>query len=296
MSSTINNTKRLALGSAQFGLPYGIANQRGMIGQDEARRILMNAREHGIDLLDTAIAYGDSEASLGALGISSWRVVTKLPATHEAYTDISAWVSQQIHESLSRLRINRLYGLLLHRPEQLQSACGKELYQALCSLKSQGLVEKIGISIYTPDELDALYKHFSFDLIQAPFNVLDRRMIDTGWLARLHGQGIEVHVRSVFLQGLLLMPSANRPLPFARWQPLWDRWDHWLAEHQLTPVQACLQHALSFPEITQIVVGVDSMAQLQEILMNAEGVLPPLPPLLRTNDIDLLNPARWDRL
>ena len=287
---------KLALGTAQFGLHYGIANQDGQVTRPTAKAMLQLAAATGINTLDTAIAYGESETCLGEVGIRGFKLVTKLPAVPDGCTDVPTWVNQQVHASLSRLCTDRLYGLLLHRPEQLLGKSGQVLYQALCSLKSQGLVEKIGISIYAPDELGALCHYYTFDLIQAPFNVLDHRMIDTGWLTCLYGRGVEVHVRSVFLQGLLLMPPTQRPASFARWQSLLHSWDQWLAEHQLTPVQACLQHALSFPEIAQVVVGLDSMAQLQEVIMNAEGVLPPLPPTLHTNDIDLLNPARWERI
>lgn len=287
------HVNRLALGTAQFGLNYGIANRQGQVGLVECRAILDLARENGIDLLDTAIAYGQSEASLGSVGVNGWRVVTKLPSHPEACTDVAAWVREQVNASAARLGVSRLYGLLLHRPAQLLRESGQVLYAALCRLKSENVVEKIGISIYSADELEKLCANYVFDLIQAPFNVLDRRLINTGWLARLHSQGVEIHVRSIFLQGLLLMPPETRPQAFARWQPIWQNWDSWLEEHQLTPLQACLHYALSFSEIAQVVVGVDSSTQLKQIIKDAGGCFPPLPEAFRTNDTDLLDPARW---
>lgn len=293
MNLTVNNETRLALGTVQFGLEYGVANNQGRVSHLDAKAILEHALANGINLLDTAIAYGDSEQRLGEIGVQFWQVVTKLPAIPEDCISVSAWVENSVQDSLRRLRQKCLYGLLLHRPEQLLSKSGQELFDVLSNLKSRGLVEKIGISIYSPDELDVLCHHYKFDLIQTPFNVLDRRMIDSGWLVRLHEMGTEVHVRSVFLQGLLLMPSAKRPLYFARWQSLLSTWDDWLEEHKLTPVQACLQYALSFPEIAKVVVGVDSVEQLQEIITSAKGLLPPLPINFNTDDINLLSPANW---
>ncbi|MDO9117216.1 MAG: aldo/keto reductase [Nitrospira sp.] len=286
---------RLALGTVQFGLPYGVANRTGQVARPEAKAMLQLAAANGIDTLDTAIAYGESEACLGEVGTQAFKLVTKLPAVPDGCRDISVWVRQQVHASLSRLHASRLYGLLLHCPEQLLGKLGQALYYALGDLKSQGLVEKIGISIYAPDELESLCDGYTFDLVQTPFNVLDRRIVDTGWLARLYGQGVEVHVRSIFLQGLLLMPAAQRPTFFTRWQKLLETWDHWLVDHQLTPVQGCLRHILSFSEIAKVVVGADSKAQLQEIILCAEGTLPPLPSSLHVSDSDLLNPARWER-
>ena len=110
---------RLALGTVQFGLNYGIANQQGQVSHDEAKAILDHASAHGIDTLDAAIAYGNSEQRLGEIGVQHWQVVSKLPAIPEGCSDISQWVADSVKESLQRLKIKRLYGLLLHRPQQL---------------------------------------------------------------------------------------------------------------------------------------------------------------------------------
>ena len=189
-----------------------------------------------------------------------------------------------------------LGGLLLHHPADLLGSQGEALYFALAQLKSLGFVEEIGISIYQPDELNPLFEHMSFDVVQAPFNILDRRLIDSGWFGKLHALGVELHVRSVFMQGLLLMPATLRPAKFQRWQPLWDEWERWLSVHQLTPLQACLRYALSFNEIARVIVGVDSPQQLNEIIAAASGELPPVPLGLRSTDVALLNPSNWHEL
>ena len=284
---------KLALGTVQFGLTYGVANQRGQVSVDETRAILRHAQSTGIDTLDTAIAYGDSEQRLGEIGVVGWHVVSKLPATPDACRDVSRWVATSVRESLERLRVTNLYGLLLHRPDQLLARDGERLYSALRQLREEGVVEKIGVSIYAPSELDALCGAYQFDLVQAPFNLLDRRLIDTGWLSRLAARHTEVHVRSVFLQGLLLMPEGSRPPAFGRWAPLWTAFDVWLDQARLTPVQACLRDALSFPEISKVIIGVDSLPHLKDILQTADGPAPQIPDTFRTTDPDLLNPARW---
>lgn len=287
---------KLALGTVQFGLDYGIANQCGQVSQDEAGAILGHAKAQGIATLDTAINYGNSEQRLGEIGVAGWQVISKLPALPDQCRDVEAWVRGEVQASLERLRITSLRGLLLHRPEQLLGEHGEKIYQALRALKQQGLVEKTGVSIYDPAELDSLTQRFQLDIVQAPFNILDRRLITSGWLDRLAGMGIELHARSVFLQGLLLMSAAKRPSKFNRWQSVWQRWEQWLAETGLTPLQACLRDALAQTGIARVLVGVDSLAQLEEILLAAEGSLPELPETLRCNDIDLINPARWGDL
>lgn len=287
---------RLALGTVQFGLPYGVANKSGQVSHIEAVAILEHAWAAGIGTLDTAIAYGQSEQRLGEIGVDNWRVVTKLPTLPAACTTVRDWVQESVRCSLNRLRINRLHGLLLHRSQQLLEPQGEELYAALLELKEQGWVEKIGVSIYDPEELDNLYPHFKLDIVQAPFNILDRRLKTSGWLTRLYRAGTEVHVRSVFLQGLLLMGAAQRPEKFDRWMPLWDDWNRWLEEQGVTPLQACLGFVLSQQEVGRVVVGIDNKRQLQEILEAAELQGPQPPDLLQSDDLDLINPSRWNLL
>jgi aryl-alcohol dehydrogenase-like predicted oxidoreductase len=181
----------------------------------------------------------------------------------------------------------------LHRPEQLLDVQGAELYRALEGLKMRGVVEKIGISIYGPDELDTLWPRFRFDIVQAPFSIVDRRMADSGWFDRLRRDGAEVHVRSIFLQGLLLMSVADRPPVFDRWSCIWHQWHAWLEREQLTPLQACVGFVLSQPEIDRVVVGVDSLRQLQAILDSTEVSCLMLPENLICEDENLINPSRW---
>ena len=284
---------RLALGTVQFGIPYGISNQQGKVSVDSAREILNYAHIRGINTLDTAIAYGDSENCLGQIGVKDWQVISKLCELPIETSDVLSWVRESVHGSLQRLQISQLYGLLLHRPQQLLSPQGQEIYNALNLLKEERLVNKIGISIYSSTELETLFDRFSFDLVQAPFNILDRSLKQSGWLSRLKLAGVEVHVRSIFLQGLLLINPANRPAYFNRWQPLWIEWEQWLHTNNLTSLQACLSFVLSHPDIDRVVVGVDSRSQLQEILTatTIEGVKPP--DKLCCDDLDLINPSRW---
>ena len=286
---------KLALGTVQFGLPYGIANQAGQVSLPEGKAILQLAAGSGIDTLDTAMAYGESEGRLGEMGVQGWQIVSKLTAIPEDCTEPRPWMEAAVSSTLQKLNVSSLYGLLLHRPLQLLESNGDQIYRALYEMKQNGTVKKIGVSIYDPSELDALCSHFQFDLVQAPFNILDRRLIDTGWLYRLEGKGIELHARSVFLQGLLLMKHSDRPGKFSRWSSLWSLWDGWLDNTGLTPLEACLRYALSFSEISKVVVGVDGANQLKEILLASERTMPVIPENIQTNDLDLLNPVQWSR-
>lgn len=284
---------KLAIGTVQFGCSYGISNKTGQVSIDSAKEILAYAKSAEINVLDTAIAYGDSEICLGQIGIKNWKVVSKLPELPIGVDNVQKWAKDSLEGSLSRLKTHQLYGLLLHRPQQLLSPKGQEIYESLNLLKADGLVNKIGISIYSVYELDELFGRFSFDLVQAPFNILDRSLERSGWLSRLKSEGVEVHIRSIFLQGLLLMNSSTRPVYFERWNPLWIEWEKWLLKSELNPLQACLSFVLSNPDIDRVVVGVESLHQLQEILAVKTATFDTVPDKLSCEDPDLINPARW---
>jgi Predicted oxidoreductases (related to aryl-alcohol dehydrogenases) len=256
----------LALGTAQFGLSYGIANQRGEVPLEEVREILATARDAGIDTLDTAITYGTSEEKLGEIGVHNWKIVTKLPKVPPDYLAFSHWVKTSVINSLKRLKLEKLHSLLLHHPQDLLEDYGEELYSALESVRTCGLVEKIGISIYSPTELDQLWRNYKFDLVQVPFNGLDQRLVTSGWLQRLKEEGVEVHGRSLFLQGLLLLSEKERPQKFQRWQSLWTAWHTWLDEQGISPLAACLGAAWDKdqPRFHRIVVGVDSKSNCKK--------------------------------
>ena len=291
-----SSPSRMALGTVQVGMRYGVANAVGRVSLKEATKILSVARNHGIDLLDTAISYGESEETLGDAGVGEWKVVTKLPALPDNCTDVGGWVQIQIVGSLERLHLNKLYAVLLHHPKQLFESNGRNLFKALCMLKEGGYATKIGVSIYSPEELEMLFRDMHFDVVQAPLNVLDRRLVESGWARRLKRLRVELHTRSAFLQGLLLMPSVTRPRKFKRWDSIWSTWECWLHQYKLTPLEACLRYALSVAEVDRVVLGVDSVAQMLEMLAVPSAKLPELPKYELEVDEVLINPSLWGAL
>lgn len=289
------NASRLGLGTVQFGLDYGIANHEGQVSVEEAGRIVEFARQSGMVTIDTAIGYGESEVCLGNVGTQGFNVVTKLPEVPDGCSDVGEWVRGQIKDSLVRLGLDSVYGLLLHRPQQLLGPYGKSLYHVLQGAKEMLGVKKIGVSIYSPDELDALWDTLPLDLVQVPFSILDRRLHTSGWLNRLKDSGVEIHSRSTFLQGLLLMPQAKIPRKFAPWGNLLNAWHIWLAEQRVSALEGCLLFSLSYPGIDRVIVGVNNIGHLQQIIRAVEGSIEFFPDLI-CSDEALINPANWPRL
>jgi len=287
---------RLALGTVQFGLTYGIANQQGQPAASVVKAILRLAKANNINLLDTAISYGESEECLGEIGVNEFKVVTKLPSVPNSVKNIDLWVNEQIAGSLFRLGERRIYGLLLHRPEELLAENGDAIFQSLQRLKSSGVIQKIGVSVYAPDELARLLSNFDLDLVQFPLNLVDRRFATSGWIDRLKTKGIEIHTRSVFLQGLLLMPRQKIPLKFAPWIGLIEKWHQWLEYNGLTAIQAALAYPLSFQGVDHLLVGVDDPDQLDQVIKSMGYVLNDNLPDISLDDGPLINPAMWTQL
>lgn len=284
---------KIALGTVQFGLNYGIANASGQVSEDQAREMLDMARGTGIDTLDTAVVYGDAERLLGKLGVADFRVISKVPVLAEAVRSVQSWMQSEIEASLERLRLSRLYGLMLHHADDLAGPRGDDVARALIHLRERGLVERVGVSIYRPSQLPTVMQRMEPDLVQAPINVFDRRLADSGWLDRLCAAGTEVHVRSVFLQGLLLMPLDKIAKRFEPWRPTFAAWTSWSDATGMPRTTTCLSHVLSYPGISRVVVGCDSAEQLREVIKDASAPPRTAPAEFSIDDERLINPATW---
>lgn len=289
---------KLGLGTVQFGLDYGVSNPAGKTPQAEVGRILQLAADKGMRVLDTAAGYGESEAVLGRSlpPQHSFAIVTKAPAMRadEAGNDYVGRVKATLRQSLARLRQETLYGLLVHRAEDLLSAQGEQLMEALLEFKQQGVVQKVGVSVYNAEQVDAILSRHPVELVQLPVSVLDQRLIASGHLAALKRAGVEVHARSVFLQGLLLMPSNALPDYFAVIRDHLAGYHSWLEGSALTPLQAALGFVLGLPELDHVILGVNSTVQLQEILVAQAGQLDSRSMArFALHDPAMLDPSRW---
>ena len=287
---------KIALGTAQFGMNYGISNSDGQVNIEEIREILKMAKSHQINTIDTAISYGNSESILGSVGVNSFKVISKLPPFANSINSTSTWVNDQVRSSLKRTKLKSLYGLLLHKSADLCTQQGIEALTILARLKDQGLVKKVGVSIYSPNELDALGDNINrLDIVQAPFNIFDRRLESSGWLKTLSLLGVEIHTRSVFLQGLLLLTKEQRNPFFNQWESHFKSFDEWVENTGQTPLEACLKFVSSYNCINNIIVGVQSAQQLLQILSAIKkNDLVQVQKDLEVNDEMLINPSNWN--
>jgi aryl-alcohol dehydrogenase-like predicted oxidoreductase len=293
----MNQRSRVALGTAQFGMAYGVSHDGGRVPLREAKAIIALAADSGVDMLDTAAAYGDAEDVLGEIAGEETRfaVVTKTTPIRAETIDTAAIdrVEAGVRSSLQRLRRKSVYALLVHDARDILNPGGERLWSRLEAFRDEGLAEKIGVSAYDRAEIDAVVSRFAAAIVQAPVSVFDQRLVRDGTLARLAAGGVEVHARSALLQGLLLMtPEAVA----ARAPPALQRLRDWrsaLAELRLSPLAAALGFVMTQPAIERVVVGVHSAAHLAECLAAART--PPLLDYARLacDDPDIIDPRRW---
>ena len=288
---------KLGLGTVQFGLNYGIANEFGKIKFSTAKEIIYLAREKNINLIDTAINYGKSEDVIGEIGISNFKVISKLPPPPENCKDLEEWIEKEFRLCLKRLKVKSIYGLLVHQTKSLVGEKGKIIVDTLNNLKSRNLVKKLGVSIYDVNELEEVVNALKIDIVQAPLNIVDRRLETSGWLSKLHRNNIEIHTRSTFLQGLLLMPRHKIPAKFNKWLKIWDRWEYELAHNNLDAKTVCLSYPLSLKEVDKIIIGVDNIEQLNEIVLASKKKIKNVNwSFMISNDQMLINPSNWIKL
>ena len=277
---------KLALGTVQFGLDYGITNNIGKVQIKEVRSILEFARNNDINVLDTAATYGNSEEILGNADVEDFQVITKtIPLKNEVNEIIG-----NFYKSLKNLNKDQVYGLLIHDVGDIDNEQFDLLYRKIIELKQQGMVSKIGFSTYTPEQVDFLLKNFDFDLIQVPFNVFDNRLIQGGQFKALNNKGVEIHARSVFLQGILL-DFNNIPSYFLTWKKEFNDYQKLVKDRGLSLIVYALNYALNIEEIDKVLVGVNSKKQLIEIVNAVQKQV--VTNAFTIDNVDLLNPIRW---
>lgn len=250
---------KLALGTVQFGMDYGISNKNGKVSFEEIQRILDSAKDFGINTIDTAQGYGNSEEILGNFDLEDFNVITKtvhIDKTLDRLTNFDRF-KDSFFESQKKLGYIQLDGLMFHNADDLLSSNGLALWDLLEDFKQKEYVNKIGVSVYRPEELEEILKLVDIDIVQLPLNIFDQRFINL--LPELKQKNIEVHTRSTFLQGLLLMnPKEVNPY----FEPI----RHILEKLPENKLETALSFVNSIPEVDKIVVGVTNQSELQQIV------------------------------
>ena len=280
---------KIGLGAVQFGVDYGVSNTHGKTTKHEVSQILQFAYENGISVIDTATSYGSSESILGEVVTNDdWRFVTKTPNFSDNCLN-STHVNQlkeSFNQSLFNLRKKNIYGLLLHSCDDLLKPGGELIFREMERLRENGMVKKIGVSAYNGKQISAILGKFNIDLIQLPINIFDQHLFVDGWLEKLKNKNVEIHARSAFLQGLLLMPRTSIPTYFLPIKEKIELFSKSAQELSLTKLELALGYVMGINEIDKIVVGVNTIEQLREIIEATQVKVNPM----EFTDVSINNP------
>jgi len=274
---------KLVLGTVQFGLQYGV-NSAGRPSEESVKSILTEALKGGITTLDTSSAYGNSEDILGECITpeENFKIVSKYPKG-------ATPVVEMFNSSLKRLQVDKLYGYLLHHFEVYNN--NPKIWDEFITLKESGKVQKVGFSLYTPEELQFILNNkCPFDLIQVPFNIFDKKFFP--YMKELHENGVEIHVRSTFLQGLFFKDRESLPEKLQPMKKYLLQLDEFSKQSGLSISEIALNYNLQNPYIDGVLIGVDNVAQLQMNLASVKDV--PVDIAIDVKEQELLNPVNWN--
>jgi len=282
---------QLVLGTAQFGHGYGITNSRGRLSDNEVASILDLALESGITRIDTAAVYGDALERL-----RPW--ASKFSFTGKIVGTDPIDPLEQITASLRTLGRDTFDACLVREWDRLDQPRRDLIIERMIAALDQGLIERIGVAAYTRDDVHSFRSHLhragqDMDAVQVPANPVDRRLDQDVELQQLADAGFEVAVRSAFLQGLLLQETDTQ---FTEHPDLRRYWEFVRESEFGSPIQICLAHVKALPWATQVVVGVSSLVEWEQILTAWSSAAPELlPAALVSTDEVLLDPRLWRR-
>jgi len=283
---------KLGIGTLQFGQNYGVANKTGKLKSKDIIAIKNLAQKNNVNIIDTAEVYGDSEKRLGELGFSKFKLVSKLPTINPP-KDRFNWVLNSLKSFFKKLKINKIYGMHIHNTKYILDKKGDQIYKGLVYAKEKGLIKKIGVSIYTIKELKKIISKYRIDLVLLPFNIFDQRLLKSNILQELKDRNIEIHTRTSFLQGLLLMNKKNIPNKFFRYKNFFENWENICKKKKMTKYEVCLKYALSNSYIDKVIVGIDSSRQFKKLINSAGYIDVSTKSIDASKEINLINPSKW---
>ena len=287
---------KLILGTVQFGLNYGINNSSGKPDEKSVNEILDYAYSVDVKYLDTAEAYGDSQKVIGKYhkeSANKFQVITKYSAHR---TDLPADLKQRIEHNIETLGVDNLYCYMFHSFGDFESFYSRFASDIL-ELKEKGLLKKFGVSVYDNLEIENLLNCEVIDVIQLPFNLLDNKSQRFKILEKARKKGVEIHTRSVYLQGLFFMKESNIPDGIFSLRSSLLMVRKIASENNISIATLALNYVYQQNYIDKVLIGVDNVKQLQENIKNLNlsihSSVQDRIGSIEVENVKLLNPSNW---
>jgi aryl-alcohol dehydrogenase-like predicted oxidoreductase len=286
---------RIGIGSAQFGFDYGISNNAGQVPKKDVEQILNHARRIGMDLIDTSPYYGEAQRIIGSLRASNaFKIVSKSVAIEAPIitANNASVVRKDLLLSLKTLKKNNIYGLIVHRVTDIRKKGAQHLFNTLQAIKDDGLVEKIGVSIYTEEDAEIAMSLADLDILQAPISLFDQTLIRSGALSKFQSKNIEVHARSIFLQGALFLDPQTLPLPLSGLKSKIEKLRA-ISSAEGVPLHCLgINFLRSIIHVDYCIVGINTLDHLEELECCKNAVLPDMADFHLESET-LRNPSLW---
>ena len=287
---------KLIIGSANFGLNYGQGPLKKKVDTKEIKKIISFCEKKNINFLDTAYSY-KNERHLKFQKLNKWNIITNISIKNfKNRKNLDKKINSLINQSIKNFKVKNLYGVLFHDIKEIEKKSGRHFYSILEKLKKTKKVKKIGASVYNPKDIDKILKNYKFDIIQCPLSIFDRRFINSGYLKKMKKKGIEIHIRSIFLQGLLLMQNKLIPKKFNRWNKIWSKWESWNIKNKTTKLETCVNFINQISNVDKIVIGITKKDQLQNIIKYFKKSKKQNYSYQFSKDINLLDPRKWNTI
>jgi len=278
------------LGTANFGSEYGLINKHN-VSNKEVIKILKIAKKNNVNIIDTADLYGNSENLIANNNLLDFEIITKISFGTNEIDQFEKYINNFVESRLKKFNKNYIYGLLLHKPEEIYLN-KKKLLKIFDKLKNEKLIKLTGSSIYYDSQIDLELKDF-YNIIQIPLNIFDQRFLISDKILKLKENGILLHARSIFLNGLLLKKRKNLHNHFLKWDKLFIDFNEWLNKNEVEAIDACINFVKKQSIIDNIVVGFENSEQLIRIFNFVKNKSIKFPSYFRQNDLDLLIPMNW---
>ena len=283
---------KLVVGSAQLGMNYGLFNNK-KISFKEFKKIEKLVLKSKINFIDTATSYGDSEKIIGNSKLKNLHIITKIKLPDKQNINVKNWLLKEISKSLSKLKIKKIYGVLIHDYKDLLGKHGKKYLLSLQELKRRNIIKYIGISVYEPLEIKKIWNFWKPDIIQIPFNPIDNRILDSGWVNILKKFKVKIYARSIFLQGHLINEDSSLKIN-KNYKILLNKYKNWCYKNNISLIKGCLHFVKQFKKIDYLVVGFNNYKQLKEIIDVFKKKQIIIPKKFSTNKINLIDPRKWN--
>lgn len=287
---------KICIGSANFGMEYGL-NKKSPLLKKDIKEIFEFLKKENTIYIDTAANYKNSEIIIGKYSTKKFKIITKIKKIPKGVNDLEKWLKNEIYTSCKKLRVNKIYGLLVHDTQDLKNKKkAKKIYKTFDILKKSKIIEKIGLSIYNPNELDLYLKNYNFEIVQAPLNIFDRRIINSGWLKKINEKGIEFFARSIFLQGLLIKDINKIDKFFSPYKKKFEKFETWTQKLNISKVEACIRFVNSYREVDKVIVGINNKMHFFENYKFLKKDKLIVPNSLEIKSGKILNPKLWKKV